>query len=213
MWTTWFSRGSGRSVFLNAFDRTEENLPVGVLRCLLFVLLLWTCVGVASQLLPLLKTDTYDIYLSLIPLWWMLSCATNLRRIVIRAADEWMSENVLLGGYPRKISFTKLAADLDLWRVLIRRMLRKREFAHNKPFSASCILHFDFHRLTNYRDASSMRFKIMSLNLFCRILVLRHVAVSRLLDIRLYSTSMFAIALFGVGLCIQQTVDCYSLLK
>lgn len=43
----------------------------------------------------------------------------------------------------------------------------------------------------------------MSLNLFCKILVRRHVVVNRFLDIRMYSKSMFAIALPRIGLCIQ----------
>lgn len=52
---------------------------------------------------------------------------------------------------------------------------------------------------------------MVSLNLFCRILVWRHVTANRFLDIRMYSKSMFAIAPFGIGLgiqCKQMAIRC-----
>lgn len=50
---------------------------------------------------------------------------------------------------------------------------------------------------------------MVSLNLFCRILVWRHVSANRSLDIRMYSKSTFAIAPFGIGLYIQCS-SCFS---
>lgn len=133
------------SKWLTRFSVSELSLP------------LWSsmCRCLALQPLSLLKTDIRYFYLSFVLCSLRRSLVQQTVVVLRHSADEWdVESDVLLGGYPRKISFSNHAIDPESWRVLNRYVLRKHEFAQNQSFSLPCIPLFNFPGLVGFRDGS-----------------------------------------------------------